>query len=85
MLQNVVSKITDLFCKIRIIVSIEYGKSSNKGRGRLLNFEDFRRGFYWREVFIKFLAEKKFLISFLYKTTLKEVKTICRLFLHRSQ
>ena len=45
-----------------------------------------KRGAFWREAFIKFLVEKKFCNStFLYKTTVKEPKTIFRLFLQRSQ
>ena len=61
------------------VFSLIYGKSSNKSPGRLLNFEDYRRGVYWRKAFIKFFAEKKFYNS------IKEVTTIFRLFLHRYQ
>ena len=37
---------------------VVYGKSSNKRPGRLLFFKNLRRGVYWKEAFIKFLAEK---------------------------
>ena len=36
---------------LKKLLSIDYGKSSNKRPGRLLNFEDFRRGVYCRGAF----------------------------------